>query len=305
MNTEKYLNQLVAEYLSECDIVEISAKTYLRILNVFIKYLTINAKDVKNPTKADIILFKSYLFRTGKTILTIDSYLKVISLFFRYLESKGYYSDISKGTHHRKRYYGYRKGYLSKDQVIKLLKSLPNVSIIDKRNTAIIQLMLRNGLRCIEVSRLAIEDIISDSTGYALKIQRKGHLTKDQIIGISQKVYDPIEIYLTERGTFKGNEPLFINHQSKNNISKGLTAITISRIVMNELNHQGLGSKQVTAHSLRHTCAITALKSGVDIYDVSKMLGHTNIATTQIYISAIESETLRINPASIALDKVY
>ena len=305
MNTSKGINDLVTEYLSECDILEISAKTYLRTLNVFINWMVISGVDIRNPTKANILMFKNYLTKTQKTVLTIDSYMKVIGLFFKWLKENNYYNDISKGTHHRKRYYGYRRGYLNSFQIATFLKSIPVNSLIEKRNFAIINKMARTGLRCIEVSRLSIGDIITDQTGFALRIQRKGHTSKDTIIGISAKVYDPIEDYLTGRGTFKDNDPLFINHQGNTGKIKGLTAVTIGRIVMNELNRQGYRSKQITAHSLRHSFAINAYKSGVDLYDISKMLGHTSLQTTQIYLTAVDAETLKINPACIALDQVY
>ena len=305
MNTDKGIKVLVSDYLSECDIVEVSAQTYSRTLNVFINWMVTGSPDIRNPTKADIINFKKHLEKSGKTALTIDNYMKVLGLFFKWLASKGYHSDISKGTHHRKNYKGHRKGYLTIDQVVNLLKSLSTESLTKKRNTAIIQLMIRTGLRCIEVSRLSVSDIVSNDAGYSLRIQRKGHKEKDQVIGISPKVYDPIENYLIERKHFKESDPLFINHHTTNPDAVSLSSVAISRIVMNILSNQGLSSKTITTHSLRHTCAVNAYKETLDIYAVQKMLGHTNIQTTQIYISSLEAETLRINPACIALDKVY
>lgn len=303
MNTDKCINILVSEFLSEQDVCKLSSETYHRTLNVFINWMVQNA-NIKNPTKADILRYKNNLVLSGKSVLTIDAYLKVLGLFFRWLEVKSYHTDITKGTHKCRRYYGYRKGYLTADQASILLKSLPLKTLINKRNAAIINLMIRTGLRCIEVSRLSINDITVNQTGYALKIQRKGHIEKDCLMGISAKVYDPIECYLYDRGELNNDDPLFLNH-SANQKNKGLTSTAVGRIVMNELTKQGLKSKQITAHSLRHTAAALSIKNGVGLYEVSKMLGHTSIQTTQIYTSVIDAETLKINPACLSLDEVF
>jgi integrase/recombinase XerC len=74
---------------------------------------------------------------------------------------------------------------------------------------------------------------------------------------------------------------------------------------MNELTIQGLKSNTITAHSLRHTAAALSIKNGVGLYEVSKMLGHTSIQTTQIYTSVLDAETLQINPACLSLDEVF
>lgn len=306
MNTKKGINQLIEEFLSEQDICKLSSGTYHRILKVFVRWCVVSNVDLSNPTKADVIRWKNELIKGNKSILTIDSYIKTIALFFKWLEIKGIYTDITKGLHRNKKYLGYRRSGLTADQVVKLLESLPLHTIWDKRNAAIINLMLRTGLRCVEVSRLLVSDLITlNPTGTALKIQRKGRIEKDCLMGISVKSFDPIQQYLLDRKTFGNNDPLFLNHSHNKSRNLGLSSVAIGRIVMQELTRQGLKSDRITAHSLRHTAATLSIKSGVGLWEVSKMLGHSNISTTQIYASSIEQETLQVNPACQSLDAVF
>ena len=303
MNTTKGINEIIKEYLGDSDISQASNQTYKRTLSVFVNWAVQNG-DIKNLNGADIIRFKAYLINSNKSELTIDSYIKVLKLFFNYCKDKGYIdTNIAQSIHRPKRFKGHRKGHLTTEQVNRILSFKPE-SLIELRNYAIINLMVRTGLRCIEVSRLNVEDFITDASGSSLRIQRKGHISKDTIIGITYKSQLPIENYLVMRGEFSMSDPLFCNlsHHIK---SFRLTSAEVGRIVTNELIRSKLKSKQITPHSLRHTAAVRSLIEGATVYDVCKMLGHVSIETTQIYLSSIEAERIKINPASMALDSVF
>jgi integrase/recombinase XerD len=192
---------------------------------------------------------------------------------------------------------------LNVDQVKMLLDSDPK-TLIELRNYAIINLVLRSALRCVEISRINVEDVIRLPIGLSIKIMRKGHQNRDQEIGITQKALSPIDLYLVARGECQPTDPLFANC-SRHCINKGLSSSEVSRIISNELKFKKLSSKLITPHSLRHTAAINALKYGADLWDISKLLGHTNITTTQIYLEALTEETYKINPAAKTLDDVY
>lgn len=304
MNTTKGINEIVLEFIENSDISRASAQTYKRTLAVFVNWMVQNG-NVKSPSKADLIRFKNHLLESKKEILTLDSYLKVVMLFFKFCTIQGYIDDnIALGISRPKRYLGHKKGYLTNEQVDILLKSINPVTLIEYRNFAIINLMVRSALRCVEISRLNVGDIVTTLSGSCLRIQRKGHIRKDAVIGITNKSLQPIENYLALRGVFSLEDPLFgicgYHHKSNR-----LSSLEIGRIVTTQLIRCGLKSKTISAHSLRHTAASNAIKAGVPIWDVSKALGHSSVNTTQIYVSAIEAERLQVNPAIMALDNVY
>lgn len=301
-NTDRPIKLLIEDWISESDIRPASAVTYRNTLLIFVTWLVQNS-SVKSPTRADIIIYKNYLIKSGKTALTIDGYLRIIAIFFRWLQTKGYYPDIASGIHSCKKYRGHRKSYLSAEEVIHLLLSIKKDNIIGKRNWAIVNMMVRTGLRCVEISRLDVKDIEPNSNGYILDLQRKGSTEKNQKFGCTFRVVDPIQCYLAER-SYMPDSPLFAIH-GHNNLNGRVTPSEVGRIVTNALKDAGLKRKDISPHSLRHTAAVLAFKCGVPLLEIGIMLGHKSADTTSIYLSSIEEETLKANPAVAALDSIF
>lgn len=302
MILQKPINILISEFLSERMITVQSVATYRRSLNVFVRWLTVSNADVRSPIKSDLVTWKKELQESGRSVLTVENYMKIVIFFFKWMESKSYYENVAKGLRNNHAYRGHRKQYLTIEQTCNLLGSLPSSTLIEKRNAAIINLLTRIGIRCIEVTRINIADIYPTTSGYVMKIQRKGHKEKDQAIGIPGECVDLISDYLTERGRTNETDSLFANHGHHSD-NAALSSSTVSRIAVGCLKQCGFRSKQMTAHSLRHTAAINALKAGATIFEVKEMLGHTSVNTTQIYLSAIEEETRLINPAVRVLNR--
>lgn len=304
MKSDKTINHLVREFLSEQDVNDNSRYQYNVNINQFIHYCVVSKVNVRHPRRADIIAYKAYLLRQGKSPSTIDCYLTTVRKFFAWLEGNGIYDNIAAGVHSPKRYRGHRKNYLRVDQVKELLASVDRSTIVGKRDYAIINLMIRAGVRRVEVCRMLVDDVYINDGKYVMRLQRKGHLEKDQVLGITDKILEPIEEYLIARGDLRGNEPLFMNH-SYNGRGLGVSQDYVSRMVRRYLNKIGVIDKRITGHSLRHTAAITALKAGAKLEQVQEMLGHTSVETTKIYISAIEAEIRLDNPAVRALDGAF
>ncbi len=304
MKSDKTINHLVREFLSEQDVNENSRYQYKININQFIHYCVVSKIDVRRPKRADIIAYKAYLLRGGKSTSTIDCYLTTVRKFFAWLEGNGIYDNIAAGVHSPKRYRGHRKNYLRVAQVKELLSSIDRSSLVGKRDYAIINLMIRAGVRRVEVCRMMVDDVYMNEGKYVMRLQRKGHLDKDQVLGITDKILEPIHEYLIERGNLNGSEPLFMNH-SWNGKGQGVSQDYVSRMIRKYLNEIGVNDKRITGHSLRHTAAITALKAGAKLEQVQEMLGHTSVETTKIYISAIEAEIRLDNPAVRALDTAF
>lgn len=300
MNTDKPILNLVDDFLAGQDIRENSKKKYKDNLTVFITWLTKNG-DVHNPQREDILRYKGDLMRIGRTPSTIDIYLAPVRQFFEYLQNEGIHNGIGRVRSPKKE--GFSKGYLQPFQVTELLQSFNRNTIQGLREYAIVNLMVRTGMRCIEVSRSDVRDIKKENGAWVIYIQGKGRDAKDRILGITDKIVNPIIEYI-ETAELSNESPLFLNHSYVSNKTR-ITTLTISKIVKKHLRIIGLDSKKLTAHSLRHTAAITALKNGADILEVKSMLGHKRVETTMIYQRAIEEERGREGMGPRRLDDIF
>jgi site-specific recombinase XerD len=151
--------------------------------------------------------------------------------------------------------------------------------------------------------RSNVSDLQKEKDRWMIRIQGKGHYEKDRILGLTDKVVAPIIEYI-ESAELANDSPLFLNHSYVSHDTR-ITTLTISKMVKRQLRSIGIDSLRITAHSLRHTAAITALRQGVDILSVQAMLGHTRVDTTMNYQRAIEEERRREGTAVRAMDNAY
>lgn len=305
MRFDKPILQLMDEFLANQDIHEASRKKYRENLQVFLLWLTRNANDVTTPKRSEIINYKQSLIDSKKAATTIDAYMVPVRQFFKWLEDEGIYDNIAAGIHSPKRYMGYRKSYLTVEQVNLFLSSINRSTITGKRDYAIINLMCHTGMRCVEISRMDLMDVKPSKDGYIIELQGKGHINKDRYIHIPESLMFPIHIYLIERTDLdgKGNAPMFVNHSYCSN--KRFTQLSISKIIKRYLRSIDIDSRKLTAHSLRHTAAINAIKAGARITDVQSMLGHRYSSSTDIYLRALEAESAQEGTAIRLLDNFY
>lgn len=172
---------------------------------------------------------------------------------------------------------------ISVDELSRLLKAplVENVSgkkddtLKILRDKAILELFFSTGLRLSELCSLNRDlDLSKDE----FSIRGKGE--KVRVVFLSDSAKDAIREYLKNRKDL--DEPMFI--QYSRNVGKGnrLTPRSIERIVKYYAIKAGI-SKKVTPHVIRHSFATDLLSNGADIRSVQMMLGHANIATTQIY----------------------
>ena len=185
-----------------------------------------------------------------------------------------------------------KKQHLTDAKGGELLQHFQDLSL---RDYAIVNLMLRTGLRTVEVVRADVGDITYKGERRVLLIWGKGHTEKDDFVVLTDKAYEPIRAYLSTRKGVKAGEPLFTS-TSHQNRGERLTTRTISSICKDGLKAIGLDGKEYTAHSLRHTTAVAILKHGGAITDVQEVLRHTSPATSQIYTESVKEE-LRLEKA--------
>ena len=300
----KSVNEIISEFLSYQDVNDLSRKEYKSVINYFTRWVVINGLDFYRLKKSDILRYKSDMLHKKLSVYTIGLYLTVVRKLFDFLCQEGHYEDnIALGIKSPKKDREYRKGYLSTEQVKQLLGIINRDTIAGKRDYAIVSLMVRTGVRRVEVCRMKVGDITNEEHTL-ISLQRKGKVDKSCKIGVTGKVLDAIHDYLVCRDSMSEDSPLFVTHK-KGYASQGVSDFMISRMIKRYLCMINLDDKHYTCHSLRHTAAILSLKAGASIYDVQQMLGHTSIETTRIYLRAIDAEKRVDNAAIRRLDELF
>ena len=131
---------------------------YARTVSAFFDWVEASGRKISALTVADIIAYKEQLQKDGKTALTIASYINSIRRFYTWAEANKIYPNIAADVHAPKRQQEFKKRPLSVRKVGELLShEQANASA---RDYAIINLMARTGLRCVEVVRANIGDIV-------------------------------------------------------------------------------------------------------------------------------------------------
>ena len=290
--------EAVEAFLSECDIRANSKNVYRRGLLYFFRWVESTGREISELTRADILIFKDTLLSTHSN-LSVAGYLVSLRRFYEWAEGNKLYPNIAKGIKSPKRKNAYLKEHLRENQIHQLLQHFDG----NLRDYAIVNLLLRTGLRCVEVVRLNVEDITFKGGKRILKVWGKGRDERDAFVVLTDKAYQPIKAYIDSRGSTTLKEPLFISTSNRNQNGR-LTTRTISKICKDGLCAIGIDGKEYTAHSLRHTTAVMLLKNGT-LADVQSVLRHASPATSQIYTKSIEEELRLAEPAEMKLDTAF
>lgn len=268
-------------FLKSLDIRASSKGTYLRQLREFFSWLS--TKSMAQPNREDLLLYKEHLsYERELASLTVSGYLTAVRRFFEWLEATKVYPNIAKGIKGLKRRRGFKKDALTVDQVKKLLSSIDQRSLSGKRDFAMLNLMVRTGLRTIEIARAVREDISRQGGQTVLFIQGKGRDSKDELVVLTDATLLPIKNYLSARTRVRDEDPIFVSHSTKNK-GKRLTTRSVSRIAKNRLRDIFLDDRRLTAHSLRHTAITLSLLAGATPQEARAMARHSDINTTLVY----------------------
>ena len=298
VNQEVSIDKAIELFVAECDIRENSRNVYRRGLQYFFKWVENTGRTISGLTRADVIAFKDTLLSTHSN-LSVAGYLVAVRRFYEWAEGNKLYPNIAKGIKSPKRKNAYLKEHLRENQIADLLAHFEG----NTRDYAIVNLLLRTGLRCIEVVRANVEDITFKGGQRILRVWGKGRDERDAFVVLTDKAYAPIKAYLDTRGSTTLKEPLFISTSNRNQKGR-LTTRTISKICKEGFRAIGIDGKEYTAHSLRHTTAVLLLKNG-SLADVQSVLRHSSPATSQIYTKSIEEELRLANPSEKKLDTVF
>jgi integrase/recombinase XerD len=295
------IEELINTFIQAQDVKQSSKLLYRRTLKQYLNWVSNKDYLLSEIARPQLIEFRDELLSSGMSSLTVGSYINSVRRFYEFTEANKYYPNIAKGIKAPKRKQQFKKQPLLPDQATALLNFYQDRAL---RDFAVINLLLRTGLRTVEVIRANVEDITYKGSQRVLLVHGKGRDEKDNFVILTEKAYKPIADYLATRGDIKPQEPLFI---STSNNSKGerLSTRSISYIAKEGLKAIGLNERSFTAHSLRHTTAVNILRGGGSLEQAQFTLRHSNPATTQIYTATLDEERRLQNSGEALIDSLY
>ena len=295
------IEELVDRFIASQDVKESSKLLYRRTLKQYFNWVDKKSYLLSEIARPQLLEYKEELLNSNMSSLTVGSYITSVRRFYEWTEANIIYPNVAKGIKTPKRKQQFKKQPLLPAQATALLNYYQDKAL---RDYAIVNLLLRTGLRTIEVIRANVEDITFKGSQRVLLIQGKGRDEKDNFVLLTDKTYQPIAQYLATRGNINGSEPLFT---STSNNSKGerLTTRSISYIAKEGLKAIGLDERAFTAHSLRHTTAVNILRAGGSLETAQFTLRHSNPATTQIYTATLNEERRLQNSGEALIDSLY
>lgn len=171
--------------------------------------------------------------------------------------------------------------FLTADELARVFEQPDMETIVGARDRAILELLFSSGLRVSELVGLDRDHINLQRREFMVR----GKGQKDRPIFISAEAAEWVQNYLTKRQDT--SKPLFVRYSGTKQVDltgnfHRLTARSVQRLVARYALLAGI-TKHVSPHTLRHSFATDLLMNGADLRSVQAMLGHSNIATTQIY----------------------
>ena len=257
--------------------------SYLEDLQAFFNYYN-DKKDTADLLETDLYEFLKFELSLGKSVSTALRRLSSTRSFYLFLKKEGHYTgnipeiETPKKPKHL-------PNCLSEEEIDRLLEAPDMESPSGIRDRAMLETMYASGLRVSELLNLK-KGQVNLSKGI-ITVFGKG--AKERKVPIADYAIDFIKKYINEvrnKSEHKSSEFLFLNRSGE-----PLSRVYFFKQVRKYAELAGI-DRVISPHTLRHSFATHLLNHGAQLRMVQGMLGHTNIATTQIY-THVSSEKLK------------
>lgn len=273
-------------------------KRYKYTIDFYCKFA--NITDINQVSVENVrALFFNGRSERNWTVNTYLVYYRSLTVFFRWCISQGFMEQKNPiPAIEKPRTEKALPDKLTKQDTIRLLEIIDNYPWQNKflryRNHAMFATFLFTGIRKQELLKLRYNDLDVENLSVFVK---NGKGSKDRIVPMSPTLAVILKKYLEERTKLKKTCPEFFVslHRNTGLTYAGLRDIAILIRKSSKINF--------TIHKLRHSFASMMIQNGVDIYSLSKLLGHSDISTTAIYLSA-SADHLRLQMAKHPLNDI-
>jgi integrase/recombinase XerD len=265
------------EYLVvERGLAQNTLEAYRRDLARYTDYLDAHGRDLTRLDRADVPRYLLTLREAGLSPRSVARHLSAIRQFHRFLAREGGQQDDPTAHVESARAWRRLPDVLSAPEVERLLAATPRTPL-ELRNQAMLELMYASGLRVSELVGLRLGD--PDLGVGIVRVTGKG--SKERLVPLGDMAAESLKAYLSAgRPRLAGRRTstcLFLGRHGG-----GLTREMFWQILKRRAREAGI-RRRGTPHTLRHSFATHLLERGADLRAVQLMLGHADIATTQIY----------------------
>lgn len=238
------------------------------------KFLDFHEGRVEDTTAEEIETYLSSRMELSERSLA--RLLSSLRSFFEWLIREGYIKENPCDMIDAPKLGTYIPGILSVEEVERLLESVDTSTWQGKRDKAIIEVLYGCGMRVSEAVGLKISYLFPDE-GF-VRIIGKGN--KERLVPMGQAAAEALDTYLKHRpvpADRASDDIVFLNR-----FGRSLSRISMFNMVKRQALAAGI-DKEISPHTFRHSFATHLIENGADLRGVQEMLGHENIATTEIY----------------------
>jgi integrase/recombinase XerD len=260
---------------------------YRRDLERLIAFLEV--RGVRGPSDADPAALREFVYHLkdrGLQPTSIRRNVSAIRTYFGFLLAEGRIEHDPTERIELPRTWRRLPGVLSREEVVRILEAPDPSDRLFWRDRALLEFAYAAGVRVSELTSLKLRDVDLEE-GFAVVL---GKGAKERIVPVGRAALQALVVYLREvRPQLAGPKArgtLFLNARGA-----PLTRMGVWKILRRHVERAGV-RKRVTPHTLRHSFATHLLEGGADLAAVQEMLGHADIATTQIY-THVEREYLK------------
>ena len=250
-------------------------ESYMNDLYKYYQYVIKNNLNIDEIKRKDIMNYTKFLKAQQLSTNSINHNISVLRTFYKFLVVSNHFVTDPIDYIEPPRLRKSLPKVLSYDEV----KTLLDIDLTDKysyRNKAMLELMYATGLRVSELVNLKINDLDLDMD----LIRTLGKGSKERVIPIGDYAVYFVKKYLGEyRNQFlkDNNDYLFLNNHGKKLTRQGFYKLVKELAIKKNIK------TEFSPHTLRHSFATHLLDRGADIVSIKEMLGHSSLATTQIY----------------------
>lgn len=285
------LEDVLKEYLYHCEAKGFTSKTMInkrqelkQVKEFLIKKRAVT--DLKNVTSFDLKAYVRMKQITGLQPQSIVSMFKIIRAFFSWCEKEEYLSEnIASKVETPSIPKKILVGFTGKE-VQTMVEAFTYKTYLEARNKAIIAMLADTGIRAMEIRGLESSNV-QETT---ILVNGKGN--KERVVFISPALKRILIKYeRMKRQYFKGKDitmNYFLSYTGS-----GLSHVALDSVVKEAGKRASITGKRVSPHTFRHFYAVTCLNEGkLDVYSLSRLLGHSDISVTQRYLQSMNDEQL-------------
>ncbi len=283
-SVEEYLRWLVIEKGRRPATVE----AYRRDLERFVEWLEIQDLRLDRLTATELTAYLEGLRASHFATSSVNRHWSSIRGLLRYLADERVISVNPAASLASGRRPKSLPKPLDEDLVVRLIDSVSGDTALDRRDRALLELLYGTGARVSEAVGIELQHLDFDER--LIVVTGKG--SKQRLVPMGRSLTDALRRYLCADGrgslvTPRSRSALFLNH-----LGGPLTRQGVDLLIRRRALAAGLSSSSISAHVFRHSCATHMLEHGADIRIVQELLGHSSIATTQVY-TAVSLTSLR------------